>query len=238
MSVKSSDNALLHSCRWLSESLSKAHQQTLPVSKTMKKYFESVMPILALLCIPNLTAAAESLPQTIARCAPTITVSTMARIIDFESGGNVFAIQVNGPRQLAYQPGNREDAIRTAQWLIDQGYDLDLGLGQINVRNLKHFHLSVADAFDDCKNLSASAALLSAGFITAQNAGVKQPVLTALSYYNTGNPTLGFRNGYVDAVLRARRATPTRSIPVVVVATAIDVFDTDGGANVYRSDNP
>ncbi len=193
------------------------------------------MLVLASICIPARAASAESLSQTMQRCAPTIAVSTLDHVVTVESGWNPWAIHVNGTRQLARQPVNREDAIRIAQWLLDQGHDIDLGLGQINVRNLRRIHLTLADAFDACKNLSAAADLLSTGLKLALSGGVQQPVLTALSYYNTGSPTLGFRNGYVDSVLKTRGATPIPLLPSVIPAFALDAFASDSNVGVYQS---
>jgi type IV secretion system protein VirB1 len=138
----------------------------------------------------------------------------MNRVVIHESGWNAWAIHINGNRRLSRQPANRAEAILTAQWLISHAYNVDLGLGQFNVRNLAPNGLSVADAFDPCKNLAGSAAVLTAAYKGAIAEGSPRPVLTALSYYNTGSPTAGFRNGYVQAVANTPDVPP---IPLVAV---------------------
>lgn len=165
-------------------------------------------------------AEGNSSRELLERCAPSVTPSTMNRVVTHESGWNPWAIHINGDRRLTRQPANRAEAILTAQWLINHGYNVDLGLGQLNVRNLAPFGLSVADAFDPCKNLGGSAAVLTAAYKGAVAEGSPRPVLTALSYYNTGSPTAGFRNGYVQAVANTPDVPP---IPLVAVPAPVAV---------------
>ena len=48
-------------------------------------------------------------------------------------------------------------AIDKAAALIALGRNVDLGLAQINIRNLARHHLTLATAFDECANLRAGA---------------------------------------------------------------------------------
>ncbi|KQY32997.1 hypothetical protein ASD21_22185 [Caulobacter sp. Root1455] len=134
------------------------------------------------------------------RCAPTIAPMTMVSIVQVESRGNPLAINVN--RAPDPPPaGSREQAIATAERLIAQGQNLDLGLAQINSRNLAPLGLTVADAFEPCKNLAASATLLQANYVAAARlAPAQQALRMAFSAYNTGNHRRGFLNGYVAKV--------------------------------------
>jgi type IV secretion system protein VirB1 len=83
-----------------------------------------------------------------------------------ESAGDQYSIGVSADisRNL---PGGRvsattaAEAIDTATALIAQGRNIDLGLSQINVRNLKRHRLTLAAAFDECANLRAGAEHLS-----------------------------------------------------------------------------
>ena len=138
-------------------------------------------------------------------CAPAVAPTTMLAIAQVESGLNPFAIGVNGPRAERVSTHSRAEAIRTAEALIAAGRNVDLGLAQINVRNLSWLGLSVAQAFDPCRNLAASARVLADGYRRAAPApGAEQQGLrTALSFYNTGHPERGFRNGYVTKVTAA-----------------------------------
>jgi type IV secretion system protein VirB1 len=106
---------------------------------------------------------------------------------------------------LQLYPSSLPDATAAAQRLINRGLSIDLGLGQINSRNLSALGLSVSQAFDPCRNLAASAQVVAAGYQRAAPVpGLEQAALqTSLSFYNTGDPRRGFRNGYVAKVLAA-----------------------------------
>ena len=51
-------------------------------------------------------------------------------------------------------------AIQTARYYVDKGYSVDLGLGQINSRNMKALGLTWENVFDPCTNLAAAGAVL------------------------------------------------------------------------------
>jgi type IV secretion system protein VirB1 len=138
-------------------------------------------------------------------CAPGVAPPTLLAIAEVESRLDPLAIGINGPAGPFVRARVRSaaEAARRADALIAAGRDIDLGLAQINVRNLARFGLSVADAFDPCRNLAASARILAEGYRrAAPSAGGEQRALrTALSFYNTGDPDRGFRNGYVAKVV-------------------------------------
>lgn len=145
------------------------------------------------------------------QCAPWAAPQTMASIVRKESGFNVLAIGINGGAKLARQPVNKAEAVATANWLIAHRYNVDLGLGQINMKNLSRLGLTLDDAFDGCKNISAAARLLSWNYDAAKAkiAGDQAALLAAISTYNTGNMKSGFSNGYVrDVVANAGRVIP------------------------------
>lgn len=134
------------------------------------------------------------------RCAPNVAPMTMVSIVQVESRGNPLAINVN--RAPDPPPASsRREAIATAERLIAQGQNLDLGLAQINSKNLAPLGLTVADAFEPCRNLAASAKLLQASYLAAARLAPEQDALRmAFSAYNTGNHRRGFLNGYVAKV--------------------------------------
>ena len=135
----------------------------------------------------------------------------MLSIVQVESGFNPLALNVNGvadPRP----PQTKAEAIRTAEELMRQGRNIDLGLAQINSKNLGWLGLTVADAFDPCRNLAAAAKVLEAGFVSAARRAPQQQALRmAFSAYNTGNHARGFHNGYVAKV----EAAAGRLIPAL-----------------------
>lgn len=136
-------------------------------------------------------------------CAPWAAPQTMAAIVRKESGFNPLVIGINGGSKLVRQPASKEEAVATASWLIAKGYNIDMGLGQINSKNLARLNLNLSDVFDECKNIAAAARLLSWNFEAAKGkvAGEQQALLAAISTYNTGNMVSGFQNGYVAGVV-------------------------------------
>ena len=149
--------------------------------------------------------ALEQMQALADNCAPAVAAETLIAVAKVESGFNPLAIGVNGQPAVRVRAINRTDAAAKAQALIEAGRSVDLGLAQINSRNLEWLGLSVDAAFDPCRNLAASARVLQDGYARAAPKAVgEQPaLLTALSYYNTGHPERGFRNGYVAKVTKA-----------------------------------
>lgn len=138
-----------------------------------------------------------------AQCAPDVSAQTLLAVARAESALNPFAIGVNGGGALRSRPTSALGAAQTARDLIRQGRNVDLGLGQINVHNLKRLGLTPEAAFDPCRNLAASARVLREGYdrATATMGSGQAALHVALSYYNTGDPQRGFRNGYVARVI-------------------------------------
>lgn len=129
----------------------------------------------------------------------------MAAIVKLESGFRPFAIGINGGHKLVRQPSSKEEAVATAHSLIANGYNIDMGLGQINSKNLAKLQLNLSDVFDPCKNIAAAATLLSWNYQSAKGkaaGGEQAALLAAISSYNTGNMFGGFKNGYVAGVVR------------------------------------
>ena len=152
-----------------------------------------------------------------AECAPWVAPQTMAAIVKTESQFNPLAININGGAKLERQPLNKAEAVVTAKWLITNHYSIDMGLGQVNSANLAKTNLSVEDAFDACKNLTAAATILQSNYESASKkvSGEQAALHAAISAYNTGSFTRGFQNGYVQKVLtNAAVSTPATSTSV------------------------
>lgn len=135
----------------------------------------------------------------------------MAAIVKTESGFKPFAIGVNKSEvKLIRQPANKQEAVTTAKWLISNGYNIDMGMAQINSANMKWLGVSIDDLFDPCKNVAAGAKILLNNYIDAfKKIGEPQDALrAALSSYNTGNATAGIKNGYVAKVTAASVTVP------------------------------
>ncbi|TAJ71716.1 MAG: conjugal transfer protein [Phenylobacterium sp.] len=136
-------------------------------------------------------------------CAPGVAPATLLAVARAESRLDPLAIGVNGPpvrRPAAATPG---EAAAAARALAAAGRDIDLGLAQINIRNLARLNLSIEAAFDPCRNLAAAAQILREGYARgrARHGAGQAALRVALSVYNTGDAARGFANGYVARVL-------------------------------------
>ena len=136
-----------------------------------------------------------------AQCAPNVAPQTVAAIVQTESQGYPFALNVNGTRQPARQM-NATAAAATAKRYVAAGYSVDLGLGQINSRNMRRLGLTWETVFDPCTNIAALGQVLSQNYQSVAGGRHPQTALRlALSMYNTGSTSRGFRNGYVAKVV-------------------------------------
>lgn len=201
-------------------------------------------------------AAALTLAQ---RCAPEVAPGTLLSVARAESGFDPLSIGVNGPKPQALHPATPAAAAALATRLLATGRNIDIGLAQINIRTLRRLNLSVADAFDPCLNLAAAARVLSDNYRGAAARAVPEQTAlrVAISLYNTGDPSRGFRNGYVGRVdaaaahiVPALQATPTTPnappAPVrlrpVAQATAstpsLDVFAKPSSTLVWSTAQP
>lgn len=152
------------------------------------------------------------------QCAPNVAPQTVLAIVHTESRGRPFAVNVNGAAQPA-APTSAAGAAATAQRYIAAGYSVDLGLGQINSRNMRWLRLTWDTVFDPCTNIAALGAVLTSNYTSAKSGRDPQTALrVALSMYNTGSQTRGFRNGYVAKVVA--NAGIADAIPAVAAAAA------------------
>ena len=137
-----------------------------------------------------------------AQCSPNVAPATIAAIVQTESQGNELAINVNGLGRKVALPTSVAQAIEVGRAYVSQGYSVDLGLGQINSRNMKALGLTWDTVFDPCTNIAAAGAVL-AGNYNKVSSGLHPPraLRIALSMYNTGSQSRGFTNGYVGKVV-------------------------------------
>ncbi|MDR8394862.1 MAG: lytic transglycosylase domain-containing protein [Paraburkholderia sp.] len=144
------------------------------------------------------------------QCAPAVAPSTMAAVVQVESGFNPYAIGVvHG--HLQRQPANLDEAVATVHALEAAGWNYSVGLAQVNRSNWARFGLTPETVFDPCRNLAAGAAILEGCFERANDGGkpghgpAPRPSQTALraglSCYASGDFLTGFRTGYVQRVV-------------------------------------
>jgi type IV secretion system protein VirB1 len=133
-------------------------------------------------------------------CAANIAPVTLEAVIEVESRGDALALHVNGQATQPHRPADAREAAVLARNYIAQGYSVDLGLMQVNSRNLPALGYTVEEVLNDpCANIRAGAAVLTADYAAAVRVhGEGQAALqAALSAYNTGDFNRGFANGYV-----------------------------------------
>lgn len=165
--------------------------------------------------------SATALLALATQCAPTVAPETVLAIIQTESSGYPFALNVNGGRQPR-RPSNAADAAVIAQLYVAAGYSVDLGLGQINSRNMRWLGLTWETVFDPCTNVAALGFVLTSNYNAVKAGRDPQSALrVALSMYNTGSQTRGFRNGYVAKVVgKAGASSNAVYYPTVIPVVA------------------
>ncbi|MGC2634203.1 MAG: lytic transglycosylase domain-containing protein [Candidatus Cybelea sp.] len=145
-----------------------------------------------------------ALAALIRHCAPAVAPSTMAAIVQVESGGDPFAIGDNTARR-SYYPRDRATAERLARRLLSAGHLLDVGIAQIDSMNFAGFGVTAHSIFDPCTNLNVGARILSGDYtFAAQRYGDGQVALRhAIGMYNTGRLNGGAR--YIARVVAAAK---------------------------------
>lgn len=143
------------------------------------------------------------IPQYIHQCVPNIAENTMMAIIKTESKFNPLAIGLNKGVRLMYQPQNLAQAGSWVTYLEKHGYNFDVGITQVNIKNIHKYGYRAIDALDPCLNMKLGGHILQSSYIKAlRKSGNKREALyKAISAYNTGNYRSGFHNGYVQKVV-------------------------------------
>ena len=144
-------------------------------------------------------AAVMALSQ---RCAPGIALEALVPQVQVESHFSELAIGINnGP---VVRARSVPDAIDIATRYIRAGYSVDLGLAQINSHNLRRLGLTVEQAFDPCTSLRAAEVVLTENYNAVSDGRTQTDAIEATwSLYNSGSPSRGMRNGYVQKVWSA-----------------------------------
>ncbi|OCP21448.1 hypothetical protein BC361_26400 [Ensifer sp. LC54] len=146
-------------------------------------------------------------------CAPTISSETLAAVVSIESGLAPLAIRINSDYPLGAPPHNIGEAADIAARLIAEGKSVDLGLGGISPSDLASMGMSIADGFDPCKNLKATAQLLTQYRIAADRAGFQGTELDAVTlraYFGRGDAKIGEIVGYDRRVQKEKERLKPR----------------------------
>lgn len=153
------------------------------------------------------------------QCASGTSPAVMSAVIQVESGGNPYAIGVVGGR-LERQPKTLDEAVETAESLAAAGWNFSVGLAQVNIANLKKFHMTFNEAFQPCANLHAGARILTDCYrnAVAHTENPRVAMREAFSCYYSGNFNRGFmsdRPGEIDYVHHVLRGMTVNVKPVV-----------------------
>jgi len=132
-------------------------------------------------------------------CANSVHPQTIIEIAKTESNLNQFAVNVNGIDK-SFQINKLSDALEVVEIAKEKDKTFDVGLMQINSRNLERFGIKPQDAFEPCLNIRLGAIIISEFYQRAiRHTNDPQVALQkALSAYNTGSLVDGFSNGYVE----------------------------------------
>jgi len=128
-------------------------------------------------------------------CAPAVDPVTMAAVVKQESGGQPWVLNNNTTRKsVTFE--SKAAAVAAAVAAVGRSESVDMGLVQINSKNLPVLGLSVEQVFDPCTNIAAGATILAAGYERAGSLG------GALSIYNTGRSDSKMGAAYAQNVFR------------------------------------
>ncbi len=181
--------------------------------------FKSFLLLSTALLLTLEVAHAENLTMLMAQCAPSVHPTTLSAIVRTESGGHLYVLSDDGPRNLPWQvrktmlrsfyPETLQQALSIAKTLIDNGHLVGIGLTQVSSQHLSRLGLSVEQLLDPCTNLRAGVWILTNFYLNArrQYKNPQSALLAALSAFNTGNFKSGFANGYVQKVMAKAGAT-------------------------------
>ena len=143
------------------------------------------------------------------QCAPQVAPVTMAAIVQTESSGWPWTIDVNGLPGGSMRFSTKQAAIAAAIRYIRMGYKVDMGLAQVDSENLSWLSLSVQQVFSPCANLRAAQRILVGAYRQAGANGT-QSLNGAFQAYNSGN-TSG--DGHYARVVYHQAGVVVPSIP-------------------------
>ena len=103
------------------------------------------------------------------QCAPAIAFDLLAALSAVESGFDPLAV-IDGPkRELAATVGH---AVAAAVGVTDQGREVGVGLTGIGAAKLARLGVSLSEAFEPCRNLSAAQAVIEDTYHAAEQRGL------------------------------------------------------------------
>jgi len=137
-------------------------------------------------------------------CSIKVAQNTMKAIIKTESNGNYLAIGLNTKKHQHIKPSDLNSAIVMVNFLEKNNYNFDIGLTQVNIKNVHKLGYMAKDMLNPCLNVYIGGEILHNYYIKALNNSTNETeaLYKALSAYNTGNFSAGIANGYVAKVIK------------------------------------
>lgn len=145
-----------------------------------------------------------------AQCATMVAPSTMAAVVQHESGGNPLAMWDNTTGRR-YLPSTVHQAVLILRHLLAEGHhQVDVGIAQVDSENFQQYGLTVRSAFNACTNIHVGGEILQADWFQAKHAGLhgQTALFHAFEAYNSGG--IYGDAGYAQAIYAAA------GIPTVV----------------------
>lgn len=154
---------------------------------------------------------AETILILAIQCAPQVNPNTILAIVATEAaahtvgGYNEFSININNKSQQPFkQPKRLAEAVKITRQSIRKGQSVDIGLMQVNTQHLAKYKVTATQLFDPCTNIRIGGAILTDFYLkTSKNKRLQNRLFLTFSMYNTGDPSRGFRNGYVNKVINS-----------------------------------
>ncbi|WP_456401977.1 transglycosylase SLT domain-containing protein, partial [Persephonella sp.] len=82
-----------------------------------------------------------------------VNIHLLKAVAKAESGMNSYAVNINlNGKSKSYILKDRRVAERFVRYLSENDFNFDVGISQINIKNIKRFGLSPEDLLDPCKN--------------------------------------------------------------------------------------
>lgn len=167
--------------------------------------------------------------------------SIMTAIVKVESGGNPWAININSKtgQRLLYQAKTLEQAQAWVRWFVSNNYNIDIGLAQINIKNIQKQKLDPTDFLEPCTNLKMAGQILKANYVSAAKTSTNSDdaVKKAISAYNTGTFKSGFSNGYVGKVMAKYYGQPIKKDVNYAMTPPLNTYTNSGQSSNYNNNS-
>lgn len=142
----------------------------------------------------------DTVLELLMMCAPAVDPVTMAAVVKQESGGQPWVVN-NNTTKKSVTFTSKAAAVAASVAAIGRGESVDMGLAQINSKNLPTLGLSVEQVFAPCTNIATGARILATGYKKAGS------LSGALSMYNTGRSNSKTGVAYAQKVFGQAGAT-------------------------------